>query len=35
MEMNAEKKLGNQNLKAIIPNTENDKSKTNGERGIF
>jgi hypothetical protein len=29
------KKRGNENLKAVIPNTVGDTSKTPGEYGIF
>jgi hypothetical protein len=35
MEMNVEQKYGNENLKATIPNTDYDRSKTTGECGIF
>jgi hypothetical protein len=35
MEINVERKEGNENLKATIPITDYDKPNTTGEYGIF
>jgi hypothetical protein len=35
MEMNVENKSGNENLKGTIPSTDNGRSETTAECGIF